>query len=540
MSFLWGAATSSYQTEGGITNNDWHYFTTNPQIKLRILKMTSPNLLYSKTRQALLQPANDAAGFWEPRIYKTDFKNASQIGLNSLRISLEWSRLEPHRNEWKDDVLEAYKNMIICMKENKLIPIVTLNHFTLPLWVLTPPTNYKKRLTQYFLPQPLKDLPLNDPPKADMFWESLRGWENPETVNTFVKFVKYVVAELKGYVDYWITLNEPVTFIVGGGYLAGIGPPGFFLDGHRARCALHNLIEAHVQAYNMITEIDDIDADGDGISKTVGISHAVVAVEPDKPRNFLGMNLVNNNNSAKNFSYFVNDYFLNAIVNGFEDLNYLDTLERLNKQNKQFIVHDDWRNKVDFIGINYYRRIRVYYNPIVAFSSAKFIGGVFDDDNLNKRRTQNSRLTNDLGWEIYPLGLYNSLQEIWKKWNKPILITENGVPDKNDNCKAPFIIGHIRQVRRSILEGVNVIGYLYWSLFDSYEWHQGYSEDSRFGLFHVGKTKLNERIITSGARALEMVIQESSQENEEDISESAIVEALKVYGSYSADGTRIE
>jgi beta-glucosidase len=222
MSFLWGAATSSYQTEGGITNNDWHYFTTRPQIKRRILKMTSPNFLYSKTRQTLLQPASDAASFWEPKIYKTDFKNASQIGLNSLRISLEWSRLEPHRNEWKDDVLEAYKKMIICMKENQLIPIVTLNHFTLPLWVLTPPTNYKKRLTQYFLPQPIKDLPLNDPPKDDMFWESLRGWENPETVNAFVKFVKYVVDELKGYVDYWITLNEPVTFIVGGGYLAGI------------------------------------------------------------------------------------------------------------------------------------------------------------------------------------------------------------------------------------------------------------------------------------------------------------------------------
>ncbi len=539
MSFLWGAATSSYQTEGGITNNDWHYFTTNPQIKHRILKMTSPNLLYSKTRQVMLQPANDAANFWEPRIYKTDFKNASQIGLNSLRISLEWSRLEPHRNEWKDDVLEAYKKMIICMKENHLIPIVTLNHFTLPLWVLTPPTNYKKRLTQYFLPQPLKDLPLNDPPKDDMFWESLRGWENSETINAFVKFVKYVVDELKGYVDYWITLNEPVTFIVGGGYLAGIGPPGFFLDGHRARRVLHNLIEAHVQAYNMITEIDDADADGDGISKTVGISHAEIAVEPAKSRKIFGMKLINNNNSAKNFSYFVNDYFLNAIVNGFEDLNYLDTLQILNKTSKQCIGHNDWKNKVDFIGINYYRRIRVYYSPIVALSSAKFIGGVFDD-NLDKHRTQDSSLANDLGWEIYPLGLYRSLREIWKKWNKPILITENGIPDKNDKCRAPFIIGHIRQIRRAKFEGVNVIGYLYWSLFDSYEWHQAYSENSRFGLFHVGKTNPDERVITSGTHALEMIIQESSQENETGIPEAAITKALKIYGSYSADGSRIE
>ena len=540
MSFLWGAATSSYQTEGGITNNDWHYFTTSPQIKRRILKMTTPSLFYSKTRQALLQPANEAASFWEPRIYETDFKNASQIGLNSLRISLEWSRLEPHRNEWKNDVLEAYKKLIIRMKENRLIPIVTLNHFTLPLWVLTPPTNFKKRLIQHFLPQPLKDLPLNDPPGDDLFWKSLRGWENPATVDAFIKFVKYVVDELKEHVDYWITLNEPVTFIVGGGYLAGISPPGFFLDGHRARRVLHNLIEAHVQAYKLITKIDDADADGDGISKTVGISHAEVAVEPAKSRELLGMKLINNNNSAKNFSYFVNDYFLNAIVNGFEDLNFLDTLQKLNKASKQFIVHDDWKNNIDFIGINYYRRVRVYYNPIVALSSAKFVGGGFDDIS-DKSKTQDSSHTNDLGWEIYPRGLYNSLQAIWKKWNRPILITENGIPDKNDNRRASFIIAHIRQVRKATSEGVDVMGYLYWSLFDSYEWHHGYSENSRFGLFHVVKVnQVAERVIASGAHALKMIVQESLKQEGQGISESAIEKASKLYGSYSDDGSDLE
>ena len=114
------------------------------------------------------------------------------------------------------------------------------------------------------------------------------------------------------------------------------------------------------------------------------------------------------------------------------------------------------------------------------------------------------------------------------------------MPDKNENCRAPFIIAHIRQVRRAKFEGVNVMGYLYWSLFDSYEWHHGYSEDSRFGLFHIGKTNLGERVLTSGARALGIIIQESSQENEGDVLESATAKALKLYGSYSADGSRIE
>lgn len=499
--------------------------------------MTTPNLLYDKTKQILLQPANDAASFWDPRVYEKDLKNAANIGLNCIRISLEWSRLEPHKNEWKDDVLEQYKKMIICMRENHLIPIVTLNHFTLPLWVLTPPANFKKKLFQHLLPQPLNDLPLNNPESDDMFWKSMRGWENSATVDAFVRFVRKVVDELKEYVDYWITINEPVTFIVGGGYLAGISPPGFFLDGHRARSALHNLIEAHIRTYNTITEIDDVDADGDGVTKTVGIAHASVAVEAAKPKRLFGRKLIDNINSAKNFSYFVNDYFLNAIVNGFEDLNYLNNLERFNKESKQLIVHKDWEHKIDFIGINYYRRVRVYYNPIIALSTAKFIGGVFDD-NSDKPRRKNLSLTNDLGWEIYPLGLYNALLEIWKRWNTPILITENGIPDKNDRLRAPFITSHIRQVRKAISEGVDVRGYLYWSLFDSYEWHQGYSDDSRFGLFHVGKGNQGKgRVMTSGASALKLMIKECLQKEGERVSDFAIKNAIEKYGHYTDDGS---
>jgi len=69
-------------------------------------------------------------------------------------------------------------------------------------------------------------------------------------------------------VDYWITINEPVSSTIGGGYISGAWPPSFYLDGKRARVALHNLIEAHLQAYDMITNLDDVDADSVGITKT--------------------------------------------------------------------------------------------------------------------------------------------------------------------------------------------------------------------------------------------------------------------------------
>ena len=117
--------------------------------------------------------------------------------MNAIRISLEWSRIQSEQNQWNQDAVEHYKKMIISMKEKHLTPVITLNHFTLALWVLTPLTHFRKRLYQYLLPSPLRDLPLKEPSADIRFEKSLRGWENPETIKAFTKLVKNVVLELK-------------------------------------------------------------------------------------------------------------------------------------------------------------------------------------------------------------------------------------------------------------------------------------------------------------------------------------------------------
>ena len=93
----------------------------------------------------------------------------------------------------------------------------------------------------------------------------------------------------------------------------------------------------------------------------------------------------------------MNDYFINVVVNGEEDLNYLNSLK----------IHDE--NKVDFIGLNYYRSIYVYHSIVVALSSSRFIGGAIIDDLNQKGRGKSSSdsygMLNDLGWEIYPQGM---------------------------------------------------------------------------------------------------------------------------------------
>jgi beta-glucosidase len=282
----------------------------------------------------------------------------------------------------------------------------------------------------------------------DPFWKSLRGWENYETVKEFISFVGNIVQELKGQVDFWVTIGEPVASIIGLGYIAGLWPPGFLLDGNRAKKALHNVIEAHILAYDKIKELDDVDSDGNGITNLTGFSHAMMEVTSANPRRILKTTITDNIQAAKNFAYFVNDYFINAVVNGEEDLNYLKTLERHNKESSNFLIHENWKNKTDFIGINYYRRVYVYYSNIVALSSARFTGGALVNDLRIKgnNHPQSHGILNDLGWEIYPQGLYNLIIHIMNQWGKdiPVLITESGIADKSDKYRAPFIVSHLR------------------------------------------------------------------------------------------------
>jgi beta-glucosidase len=411
--------------------------------------------------------------------------------------------------------------MIRSIRDTGLTPIITLNHLTLPLWVLTPPIQFAKKIDRSLgslIPTALAEVPLSDPISDDPFWNSLQGWENNRTVNEFVGFVEFVVQELKDLVDYWVTVSEPVAAVLYMGYIAGLWPPGFIFDASRAKKALHNLILAHVLAYDKISILDDVDADEDGVSKFVGFSHLMMEVAASSQNGGGGSGddainatctpanedpkgiIVNvNTEAARNFGYFVNDYFLNAVIKGEEDLNYLETLQRHNKDSPNFILHNDWKNKTDFIGIDYYRRVYAQYDGVLASSPVKFLGGMMIESSLGSNNNNNNnnnsddkrppaKLLNDLGWEVFPEGLYNLLIHVKENWgnNIPILITENGIADRYDRYRAPFIVAHIKQVKRAIDNGdVNVIGYLHWSFLDNYEWLEGYRPEAKFGLFTI-------------------------------------------------------
>jgi beta-galactosidase len=246
--------------------------------------------------------------------------------------------------------------------------------------------------------------------------------------------------------------------------------------------------------------LDDTDANNDESPKNVGFSHLMMIVQPPlnsrKPADV---------EAAKNFSYFINNYFLNAVMNGEEDVNYLNTLERYNKDSSNFRVNSRWKQKADFIGLNYYRLLRVRKSQIVRISNAKFIGGApVSELSLSAERL------NDLGWEIYPDGLFEIIRSL-REWNKPIFITENGIADKSDTLRSQFIKDHVKEIKRCLDYNLDVMGYLHWSLMDNYEWHEAYKQEGKFGLFSIDRNQAAlPRVMTKGAEVLSKLINEST------------------------------
>ena len=125
----------------------------------------------------------------------------------------------------------------------------------------------------------------------------------------------------------------------------------------------------------------------------------------------------------------------------------------------------------------------VYENKIVSLSSAKFIGcAVISNFHTQRKKTEDNIILNDVGWEIYPIGIYNMAIKIHNKCTTiPIIITENGIANKNDRDRGSFIIAHLEQLGRAINDGINIIGYLHWSLLDNYELQEGYNPEGKFG-----------------------------------------------------------
>jgi beta-glucosidase len=272
--FLWGTATAAHQVEGHNTNNNWWAWEQQPG---RILNGQKSGL---------------ACDWWGGR-WREDFDRAAEGSHNAHRFSVEWSRIQPSPDKWDEDALERYREMLRGLVERKMTPMVTLHHFSDPLWL-----------------------------------EEKGGWESPEVAAYFEKFVRKTVEALKEYTSLWCTINEPNVYAATG-YASVEFPPGKGSINAGFRVMV-NQARAHAAAYHAIHALQP--------QAQVGIALNYRSMLPAKPWSPL------DKRAARLLSRLFNDLFPRAFTDGV--VHTLTARVRV----------PEAKGTQDFLGINYYSR----------------------------------------------------------------------------------------------------------------------------------------------------------------------------------------
>jgi beta-glucosidase len=247
--FLWGVATASHQYEGGNTNNQWYTWEQAGNIKTG-------------------ETCGRACDWWESAngSAERDFDRAAAMGLNALRLSLEWSRIEPRAGEWNDAALVRYRNMLLGLRERGLQPLVTLHHFTHPIW-----------------------------------FEERGAFLAPDAERLFVRYVSRTVAALGDLCDFWCTMNEPNVYSIRG-YQIGGAPPGRIGDIGGAIRAQATMARSHAAAYHEIHRQQP--------RARVGWAHHFNVFDPANPRSPLDRFVAGVQDAG------FNDFFPRAVLTG--------------------------------------------------------------------------------------------------------------------------------------------------------------------------------------------------------------------------------
>lgn len=425
--FLWGSATSSQQIESQ-QKSDWTDFEKKVLQKKRFSTLGQgrpmPGHIHAlgKYSKEVIKKKTD----YDERFAK-DLAMAKKLAQNAYRFSVDWSRFFPKATGTKPAKtgIDFYSRILDACKKNSLAPSITLFHFSTPAWLWAKGNKEK-------------------------------GWENEQTIDQFAELAYTLAHNFGDQVTHWCTLNEPVVYMYNG-YLDGIYPPNEQRAGPREVNRLGiNLLRGHSLAYKILKE----NARGRKIENHVGISQHIRAFEPY--RNISPLDRIT---AALIDHAFIWDMF-DALESGvFKP-----------KMGGDTIAVDGLAGSQDYIGLNYYGR---YFVKTNLKAPSKF------DILMNDPKDPNEK-TNQLGWSLYPRGLYDVIAKAHKRYQKPIYILENGTPDDADDdlFRQDFLVNHLKEVHHAIEEhGADVRGYFHWSLIDNFEWAEGF--EPRFGLVKI-------------------------------------------------------
>jgi len=440
-SFLFGAATAAYQIEGaafedGRRASIWDAFSREPG--------------------AVINADNGDVACDHYHRYADDVALMKELGLDTYRFSVSWSRVRPDGGPVNQKGLDFYRRLVDELRGAGIVPWLTLYHWDLP--------------------QALQER---------------GGWTSREISDLFTEYALDVHDALGDRVENWTTLNEPwcSSFL---SYTAGIHAPGHY-SVTEGVLAAHHLMLGHGQ---VIRELRARDA-----SLKLGITLNLTGAEPVDPDDPADAD------AARRIDGQFNRWFLDPIFRGaypediVEDIRAvdaeaIDALDAANRPGDLEVIS----TRLDALGVNYYHN--------------EYVGGKPDPnppaptDAPTPRRAESPFPSHDgihlherglprtsMHWEVQPEGLSHVLQRVWTEYAQPVgtvlYVTENGAayddtvsPDGvHDVERTEFLRGHLGAVRDALDAGVDVRGYFYWSLLDNFEWAWGY--EKRFGIVRV-------------------------------------------------------
>jgi len=421
--FLWGGAVTSFQSEGA-----WDEGGKGVSIvDKREIKENSSDWKV-------------AVDFYHR--YKEDIALFKELGINSYRTSISWTRIFPNgEGEVNEEGLKFYEDFFDKLLANGIEPVITLYHFDLP----------------------------------QVLAEKYNGFVSRKVVDLFEKYAKVVFERFKDKVKYWITFNEQ-NLVLPYIQLWGVTVPEGVNKEKLSYQVCHNVFIAHAKATKLLHEIIP-----DG---KMGGMVAYMTTYPMtcKPEDTLANQKVKELFNDLYFDIFVNGEYPTYITSKWKN----DDIKPVFEDEDEKLLKE---NIVDYLTFSYYQSSTV--KDMCEEDSDAIIKGITPNPLLKK---------NEWGWAIDPIGFRVALKEIYARYRLPIFVTENGIGVKeeldenntvNDDYRIDYLKSHIEQMKLAMEEGVEVIGYLTWGCTDILS-SQGEMK-KRYGFIFVNRDETDMR-----------------------------------------------
>lgn len=439
-SFRFGAASAATQIEDQNLATDWYVWTA-----------PKPEGLGYGTF------VGEAARGYSLAV--EDVALLSALHLDSYRFSIEWARIEPQRDQIDEAALAHYDAVIDAMVAAGIRPMITLHHFSNPIWIDDP-----------------RDTACTSGPGDN----NLCGWDHPVggplVAAEFAAHAGLLAARYGDRVDEWATVNEPMNYLLAA-YGQDTYPPGknAILTGIDTVFipALRNYIAAHALAYDAVHAADTIDADADGQAALVGFTQAVAEWVPAR---FNALSEDPADLAARDRIVWVYHLlFVEALRQGGFDPQLDGSLDE---------PRPEWRGKLDWLGVQYYFRAGVTAEPgVLPLIALTPCFGAVDLGACVPPLDPSYRVP-AMNYEHHPQGLYTVLTDLGARWpDLALTVTESGIATELGARRAEVVVRALEQIHRAREQGVDVRGYYHWSLYDNFEWALGFTP--RFGLYRV-------------------------------------------------------